>query len=107
MRLMRLAIVGIALTFTTVGAVEVYAAEKNATRTTKSKSKLKGVVGTTGGGVVQPGVMELTSQECKGLGGTINDASPDMNCKAGEQACYTTDKHGVIRGACIDEVAAD
>lgn len=105
MSLLRLAVLGIALTFTAASAVDSFAVDKTVTRAAKTK-KLKGVVGATTG-TMQPGVSELTAQECKGLGGTINSPSPDMNCKAGEEACYTTDKHGVIKGACIDEVAPD
>lgn len=42
----------------------------------------------------------LTSQECEGLGGVVGGAT---ECVL--KACSTTDKHGVIRVACIDKVA--
>lgn len=103
MRMIRLAVLGVALTFT---AARAYAIDKTVTTRTAKAKKVKGVVGATTGGTVA-GTSALTSQECKGMGGTVNSPAADMNCKAGEDACYTTDKHGVIRAACIDEVAAD
>lgn len=48
-------------------------------------------------------VAPLTSQECKGLGGSVISTN---SCLAkGHEACSTVDKHGVIRVACIDKVA--
>jgi hypothetical protein len=41
----------------------------------------------------------LTTAECAGLGGT---ASANVGCPG--DACYTTNKDGVVHWACIDEV---
>lgn len=50
-------------------------------------------------------VAPLTSQECKGLGGSVLHTN---QCSAkGQQACATVDKHGVVRVACINKVASD
>lgn len=55
---------------------------------------------TTGGNLL---AAPLTSQECKGLGGTENFS---FKCAASlQKACTTVDEHGVVRVACIDEVA--
>ena len=107
MRLIHLAVFGLALAVASPapGFAKDNTTTSKALKTNKAK-KLKGVTGTTGG-VAQPGVMELTSQECKGLGGKVTGAPADMNCPVSGEACMTTDKHGVIRAACIDEVAAD
>lgn len=48
-------------------------------------------------------VAPLTIQECKGLGGT--ETSTNKCSALGQKACATADKHGVVRVACIDEVA--
>ena len=48
-------------------------------------------------------VAPLTSQECKGLGGT--EISTNKCGALDQKTCATVDKHGVIRVACIDEVA--
>ncbi|MGD9916296.1 MAG: hypothetical protein AB7S80_19650, partial [Rhizobiaceae bacterium] len=73
MRMIRLAALGFALAFTAAGATGAYAIDKTvATRTAKAK-KAKGVVGATTGGTVA-GTSALTAQECRGLGGTVNDA---------------------------------
>ena len=53
--------------------------------------------------VATSGVSELTSQECLGLGGVDVQTPYTMKCKY--SACATTDKHGVVRLACIDEKA--
>jgi len=46
--------------------------------------------------------VSLTSQECRGLGGTVSTTN---KCNANDQkACVTVDKHGVVRAACIDKV---
>jgi hypothetical protein len=45
----------------------------------------------------------LTSQECEGLGGTVRYTTKCGN--AGQKACMTVDKYGVIRVACINKVA--
>ena len=59
----------------------------------------KGITGVVGG------FTALTSQECVGLGGSTSEAPSDMaSCKS-NQVCRTADQHGVIRIACIDEVA--
>lgn len=48
-------------------------------------------------------VAPLTIQECKGLGGKQISTN---HCGAlGQKACATVDNHGVVRVACIDEVA--
>jgi len=94
-----------------MATVPVYAASKNTANVTSTsknaivksrKDGIKGVTGVTTGS----GTMELTSQECKGLGGKVTAPTPDMKCGAFD-ACATTDQHGVIRLTCIDEVAAD
>jgi len=72
--------------------------------TTGKLKKPNGVKGVTG--VRSGGVSELTSQECKGVGGKVTAPPPDLDCGAFD-ACATTDQHGVIRFACIDEVAPD
>ena len=105
MRMIRLAVLGFALAFTAAGVTGSHAVDKSTTNKQTKARKSKGIVGTTTGGMM--GVSALTAQECTGLGGTINSPSPDMKCKAGEEACFTTDKHGVIKARCIDEVAAD
>jgi hypothetical protein len=101
MRTIRLAILGFALAFTVVGGPAAHAIDKSA-KAARTKA-IKGTIGTTTGTVS----VELTSQECKGMGGTVSDTpTGDPKCKTA-QMCFTTDKHGVIRTACIDEVAAD
>ena len=104
MRRIRLAVLGFALAFGALGGTAVHAVDKNATSKAARTGKLKGVVGTTTGTVV---AVPLTAQECKGLGGVVGSTpAGDPKCSTRE-ICYTTDKHGVIRTACIDEVAAD
>lgn len=47
----------------------------------------------------------LTAQECKGLGGTVFETRNDVCAGSGGKSCKTVDVHGVVRTACIDEVA--
>ena len=49
------------------------------------------------------GGVPLTSGECTGLGGKIEEANRVCNA-AGQKACKTVDRDGVVRVACIDEV---
>ena len=103
-------LVALGLAFAIATPAPTFAKDNTATqkagKTAKAK-KLKGVTGAATGGVAEGGVMELTAQECKGVGGRVGDPAPDMSCPTTGQACFTTDKHGVIRAACIDEVAPD
>lgn len=41
----------------------------------------------------------LTASECEGLGGTVKQ---NFTCKGGS-GCYTVDRYGVIRMACINK----
>lgn len=76
-----------------VAAEQKSSTMKRTTITTKIPS-VKGKLPTT--------VAPLTSGECVGLGGKIEDTA---NCSAaGQKACKTVDHHGVVRVACIDEV---
>jgi hypothetical protein len=92
------------------GALDTTRGTTAGTTATQKSTALKGKTGSkvTGvTGIATAGVMELTSQECKGMGGTVSGTpAGDPKCKTAEM-CFTTDKHGVIRSACIDEVAAD
>ena len=109
MNLIRIAALGLAMAFVVPATVPSFAAERKSTvsKKTKTAKRTAGTGGAvTGVNVGQAGVMELTSQECKGLGGVVNSSTPDMSCTGGE-ACFTTDKHGVVRAKCIDEVAPD
>ena len=46
-------------------------------------------------------VTQLTSGECTGLGGTVNDV-PKTKCDSGK-GCVTAGADGVLHGVCIDE----
>ena len=49
--------------------------------------------------------LPLTIQECEGLGGEVS--TTNKCSKKGHKACLTVDSHGVVRAACINEIAAD
>jgi hypothetical protein len=59
-----------------------------------------------GGGVMTTQKMppsahrDLTSGECTGMGGKVDD---NINCTWTGKGCFTVDKNGVIRMLCIDE----
>ena len=52
-------------------------------------------------GVNGPVLSQLTSSECTGLGGTVNDV-PKAKCTSGK-GCVTAGTDGVLHGVCIDE----
>lgn len=85
------------------GAANTGAAKKAAASQNKVNRNVLGGIKST----ATAGVAELTAQECKGLGGTVDDRPAGENACSTAQICLTTDKHGVIRVACIDEVASD
>jgi hypothetical protein len=89
----------------------LFAAAPAEAQTRKMQKNRAAITGVTGGAAVTGGkfatATELTSQECTGLGGKVSETpAGDPKCST-KEVCLTTDKHGVIRMACIDEVAAD
>lgn len=87
-------------TLATIG--EPMAAEQKALQTLKSTKSLNAappvVVAPP-----RPSSVPLTSGECTGLGGHVEERNQTCNAK-GQKACKTVDHHGVVRVACIDEV---
>lgn len=49
-----------------------------------------------------PTIVELTKDECKGLGGAVGDPPPGTTCAMGKM-CYTAGSNGVVHSACITE----